>query len=79
MKYQTHIDNFNQCNDQFLKKKEVTKTCGKSKCIADNKKERDAEYQRNRDKGKSGYKGLVLDTALPEVRMKNKFLLGLQC
>ena len=80
MAYEPRQSKCKICNDEYLQVREAYVLCPKASCKAKNKSDNKKIYDKRRNDGiktVKTYKALVLDTALPEVRMKNRFILGL--
>ena len=82
MTFKARVSNCDTCEDKYLQTRQANKTCKKESCRNENKKKYNKEYKDRMKKGTlkpAVYKPIIYETAAPEVNMKNRFILGLQC
>ncbi len=80
MEFKAKISSCEYCNDKYLQTRMNNNICGKDECKAERKRKYNKIYKDRKRKGTfqpTVYKPLIIDTAMPEVRLKNRFILGL--
>lgn len=79
MTFQAVISKCKHCEDKFLQTRKANNICDKEECKTKNKQEYNKRYKERLKNGTlktKTYKAVVYDSATPEVRWKNKFILA---